>query len=64
MTEYPFYVGSICLIIGTSYLIYKIGKKESFKMRDYDVMSWKALANSWGFCFMLIILGLTLIFKN
>jgi hypothetical protein len=64
MTEYPFYIGSLCLILGVSFLIYKISKKKSFKMKDYNVMSWKAMVNSWAFIIMLIVLGLTLIFKD
>ncbi|AFL81197.1 hypothetical protein Aeqsu_1717 [Aequorivita sublithincola DSM 14238] len=64
MTENPFYIGSLCLILGVSSLIYKISKKNSFKMKDYNVMSWKAMVNSWAFIIMLIVLGITLIFQN
>jgi hypothetical protein len=64
ISEYPFYVGSFASILGVSYLIYKIGKRESFKMKDYSAASWKALVNSWALIFMLIMLGLALIFKE
>ncbi len=63
IAEYPFYVGSFCLVLGVSLLIYKIGKNESFKMKDYNVIAWKVLVNTWAVILMLIILGVTLIFS-
>lgn len=64
MTEYPFYVGSFCLILGVSLLIYKVGKKESFRMKDYNVITWKVLVDTWAFVIMLIMLGFALIFSE
>jgi hypothetical protein len=61
--DYPFYSGSLCLIIAVVYFIYKISIKESFKMRDYSAAGWLALVNSWALIFMLLILGLFLIFE-
>lgn len=37
MIIYPFYIGSLSLILGVSFLIYKIGKNDSFKMKDHGV---------------------------
>ncbi|GHA22967.1 hypothetical protein GCM10007103_00030 [Salinimicrobium marinum] len=62
-TEYPFYVGSLFLILGISYLIYKIAKRESFKMMDYSAAGWKGLINSWAFAILLVIIGIALIFQ-
>jgi hypothetical protein len=64
MAEYPFYVGSFCLLLGIALLIYKIGKKESFRMKDYNVITWKVLVDTWAFVLMLIMLGLALIFRE
>tara|TARA_R110002020_G_scaffold49796_9_gene141453 strand:- start:3929 stop:4147 length:219 start_codon:yes stop_codon:yes gene_type:complete len=64
MSEYPFYIGSCCLILGVSLLIYKLGKKESFRMKDYNVITWKVLVNTWAFILMLIMLGIALIFSE
>jgi len=64
LSDNPFLKGSIFLIIGIAYLIYKIIKKESFSMSKYSVSGWKALVNSWAIIFMLIIFGLILIFRS
>ena len=64
MAEYPFYVGSFCLLLGIGLLIYKIGKKESFRMKDYNVITWKVLVDTWAFVLMLMMLGLALIFRE
>ncbi|MBB6682468.1 hypothetical protein H4O20_13540 [Aequorivita sp. 609] len=64
LTEYPFYVGSLFLILGISYLIYKIAKKESFKMKDHSAAGWKGLINSWAFAILLVIIGIALIFQK
>lgn len=63
ISEYPFYVGNICIIIGILYFIYKIYKKESFSMKDYNVGGWSALVNSWVLILILIVAGLFLILK-
>ncbi len=64
INNYPLVTGGSFLILGLSYLIYKIDKKESFKMKDYSAARWKALVNSWAVIFMLIIGGLFIIFRS
>ena len=64
LSEDSFLKGSIFIIIGVAYLIYKIVKKESFNMHNFSAGGWKALVNSWAIIFMLIIFGLILIFKS
>tara|TARA_R110002072_G_scaffold302065_1_gene483658 strand:- start:1742 stop:1960 length:219 start_codon:yes stop_codon:yes gene_type:complete len=64
ITEYPFYVGSFCLILGVVLLIYKISKEQSFRMKDYNVITWKLLVDTWVFILMLIMLGIALIFRE
>jgi hypothetical protein len=62
-SKYPFYSGFVSLLFGISYLVYKIYKKESFSMKDYNVAGWGALVNSWALILLFIIIGLFLIFK-
>ena len=62
--SYPLLTGGLFLFLGLAYLIYKIDKRESYKMKDYDVMSWKAMVNSYALIFMLIIAGLFIIFRS
>ena len=64
MAEYPFYIGSFCLLLGIGLLIYKIRKRESFRMKDYNVITWKVLVDTWAFILILIMLGLALIFRE
>ena len=61
--SYPLFIGGLFLILGLVYLIYKIDKRESYRMKDYDVMNWKAMVNSYTLIFMLIIAGLFIIFR-
>ena len=62
--EDPLITGLIFILIGVGYLIYKIDKGESFRMKDFSAGGWKALVNSWAIIFMLIIAGLIFIFRN
>ena len=62
--NYPLVSGGFFLFLGLSYLVYKVDKRESFKMKDYSAASWKALVNSWVVIFMLIIGGLFIIFRS
>ena len=64
MDDDPLIKGFIFILVGVGYLIYKVGKVESFKMSDYSVGGWKALVNSWAIIFMLFIFGLILIIQN
>ena len=64
MSDDPFIKGLIFILVGIGYLIYKIGKGESFNMNDYSAGGWKALVNSWAIIFMLIIFGIILIFRS
>ena len=62
--SYPLFIGGLFLFLGLAYLIYKIEKRESFKMKDYDVMSWKAMVNSYALIFMLIVAGIFIILRS
>lgn len=35
--------------------------KQSSKMKDHDIMSWKAYVNTWAFAAMLLMLGIYLL---
>jgi len=64
INDYPIFIGGLFLITGIIFLFLKIEKKWSFKMKDYDVMSWKAMVNSWALIVMLISGGLFIIFQQ
>ncbi len=64
INTYPLYTGGALLLIGLLWFLYKIYKRESFKMNDYNVAGWKAMVNSWSVIILLIILGTTLIIRN
>ena len=59
----PFYFGCLFLIIGVSALGYKISKKKSFNMDDYNIAGWEALISSWGLIILSLIFGIFLILK-
>ena len=63
ISEYPFYTGVISLLIGIITLVYKIRKKESFNMNNYNVAGWNVLISSWALILLAFIFGMTLIFK-
>ncbi len=64
MDDDPLIKGVIFILVGVGYLIYKVGKVESFNMRDYSAGGWKALVSSWAIIFMLLICGMILIIQN
>jgi xanthine/uracil permease len=63
ISEYPFYLGCIFIVIGVYFLIYKILKKESFDMDNYNVAGWGALISSWALIILSFIFGFFLILK-
>jgi hypothetical protein len=64
MDEYPLISGVGFFVIGGLLLFYQLKNNNSFKMSEYNVLSWKALVNTWAVILMCIIFGLILIFKN
>ena len=52
------------LVLGILWLLYQLGKKESFKMKDHGLGSWGAMVNTWGLIIMTILWGLILIIRN
>jgi len=64
MSDDPFSKGVIILGLGIMGLVYKIYRKQRFKMSLYNTMEWKAFINSWALIIMLIISGFFLIIKS
>lgn len=56
--------GTLMLLIGISWLVYQIKKKESFKMKDHGLGSWGVMVSTWGIIVFTILWGLILIIRN
>jgi hypothetical protein len=64
ISENPIISGIIYFLIAFMLLAWRIYKKDSFRMKDYSIFTWKSLVNSWGLIFMLVIGGIYLIIRN
>ena len=60
----PFISGFILIIIGIILLFYRLKKKNTFVMKDYGLISWKLLIETWGLIIMLILIGTIIILNN
>ncbi len=63
ISENPLFIGCILIIIGFSALIYKLSKKETFNMDDYNIAGWEAMISSWALIILSFIFGIFLILK-
>ena len=61
---YPIQSGFILIGLGIIYLLFQLDAKESFRMKDHGLLSWRALLAKWTIIFMCFITGLILVFKN
>ncbi|WP_298882205.1 hypothetical protein [uncultured Polaribacter sp.] len=64
LENYPIQSGFILIGLGIIGLLFQIDLKESPKMKDHNIFSWRVFLNKWFLIIMSIIWGLTLIFKN
>jgi hypothetical protein len=64
ISENPIISGMIFFLIAFMLLVWRIYKKDRFRMKDYSVLSWKTLVNSWALIIMLTIAGIFLIIRN
>lgn len=62
--EYPFIAGIGFIILGIIVLINQLKGNNSFKMSDYNLLSWKGMVSTWAVILMSFIFGLILIFKS
>ena len=64
LDDHPIISGLFMLIVGILWFIYRHGKKESFRMNDYGLGSWREMVGTWGLIVFVIIWGLILIIRN
>jgi len=64
MEHNPIISGLILIAIGLIILAFRIDKNNSFRMKDYGLISWRFLVQTWGLIIMFILMGIIMIFKN
>jgi hypothetical protein len=64
LNDYPIATGIYLIILGILLLLYRLGKKDSFKMKDYNIFSWKVLVNTWAVIIIILMMGLFLLTRN
>lgn len=64
LEENPIVFGFILVAIGLIILLFRLDKKDSFKMKDHGLISWRLLVQIWSLIIMFILMGLIMIFKN
>jgi hypothetical protein len=62
MLENSFVCGIGAIMLSILLLLYTFFK-ESSKMKNHDIMSWKAYVNTWAFAIMLMMLGIFLLLR-
>lgn len=62
--ENPIISGVIFFLIAIMLLAWRIYKKDTFRMKDYSIFTWKTLVSTWSVIFMLVIGGIFLIIRN
>jgi len=63
INEYSFESGVISIGLSLIFLTYLLHKKESAKMSNHGLNSWKQYVNSWVVIFLLMLLGFRLLLK-
>lgn len=61
---YPIQFGLILIGLGIIFLLFQLDSKESFRMKNHGLFSWRALLAKWTIILMCFITGLILILKN
>lgn len=64
MEEHPLMSGFIFIAIGLIFLAFRLKGNNSFKMKDYGLISWRLLVQTWGLIILFILTGIIIIFKN
>ena len=60
----PIISGLIFISIGLIILIFRLGKNNSFNMKNHGLISWRLLVQTWGVIIMFILMGIIIILKN
>ena len=64
LNEYPIACGISMIIMGVIWLVLQINKKQSFKMEDHGLGSWREMVGTWGVIVFLILWGIILIVRE
>ena len=56
--------GLIFIGIGLVALAFRLKGNNSFRMKDYGLISWRLLVQTWGLIVMFILAGIIIILKN
>lgn len=64
LENYPIQSGFILIGLGVIFLLFQLDSKDSYKMKDHNVLSWKSFVNKWAVIIMFFLFGIILIFKN
>ncbi len=62
--SYPLITGIFMIVCGILIFNYQYGKKESFKMSEHGLGSWKAFVNIWAISIIFLLWGLILIIRS
>lgn len=60
----PLLSGVILILISVIWITIMIGRKTSFRMKDYSAMSWKVILSQLLILSLLFIRGIILIIRN
>ncbi len=60
----PIVSGFIFIGIGLIALAFSLKGNNSFRMKEYGLISWRLLVQTWGLIVMFILMGIILILKN
>jgi len=64
MEQNPIISGLIFIGIGLIALAFRLKRNNSFRMKDYGLISWRLLVQTWGLIVMFILMGIIIILKN
>ncbi|GER58589.1 hypothetical protein [Patiriisocius marinus] len=62
--QVPFEIGVVIIGLGFISLALRIFFKESWRMKNHSVLSWKTFVDSWAVIVMLFMMGFSILFKE
>ena len=60
----PIFYGLVIILVSIALLALRIYFKESSRMKNHNIFSWKAYVSSWALIIMVFFMGLFLIINN
>ena len=64
LENYPIQSGLLLIGLGIIGLLFQLDLKESCRMKNHSILTWRVFLNKWLLIIMSFILGLILIIKN